>query len=182
MAKRSDFPRRKNDLYHTPIKGMEPLLPFIRTHSEKKISFIEPCAGDGRMVDFFVENGHICKDYFDIDPQRDDIKIKDAFDYPIQLYQDCDYIITNPPWTRKILHPMIDLFSSVRPTWLLFDANWLFTKQAYPYLRYCHKVVSIGRLKWIEDSLYSSKDDSAWYLFDKNKIRQSEGPVIYGTK
>lgn len=79
-----------------------------------------------------------------------------------------DVVITNPPWDRKLLHPMIERFSSIRPTWLLFDANWLFTKQANPYLKLLHKVIVIGRVKWIEDSKYTGKDDVLWYLFDAN--------------
>jgi hypothetical protein len=41
----------------------------------------------------------------------------------------------------------------------------MFTKQAAPYLPYCRKIVTIGRVKWIEDSLYTGKDDSAWFHF-----------------
>jgi hypothetical protein len=39
------------------------------------------------------------------------------------------------------------------------------TKQAVPYLTKLKKVVSIGRVKWIEDSKYTGKDNSCWYLF-----------------
>jgi hypothetical protein len=40
--------------------------------------------------------------------------------------------ITNPPWDRKILHRLIERFSAVGPTWLLFDADWMHTKQSAP--------------------------------------------------
>lgn len=32
-----------------------------------------------------------------------------------------------------------------------------------PMLR---KIVSVGRVKWIEDSPHTGKDDCAWYMFD----------------
>ena len=51
-----------------------------------------------------------------------------------QGYTQCEYIITNPPWNRKILHPMIEHFADFKPTWLLFDADWMHTKQSTPYL------------------------------------------------
>ncbi len=76
-------------------------------------------------------------------------------------------IITNPPFTRDILHPMIEKFTKLAPTWLLLDAGWMFTKQAQPYLKYCSRIVTIGRLKWIEGTNQTSKDDFAWYKFDR---------------
>ena len=83
-----------------------------------------------------------------------------------QGYTQCDYIITNPPWDRKILHPMIEHFSDFKPTWLLFDADWMHTKQSKKYLTLLKKVVSIGRIKWIEGSSSVGKDNCCWYLFE----------------
>ena len=34
------------------------------------------------------------------------------------------------------------------------------------YMPYCKKVVSIGRVKWIEGSKSTGMDNSCWYLFD----------------
>jgi len=51
------------------------------------------------------------------------------------------------------------------PTWLLFDADWMHTKQAEEYLSRCEKIISVGRLKWIADSDHAGKDNCAWYLF-----------------
>lgn len=166
MGKRSDFKRRKNDAYFSPIKAMEPLLPYLPAKS----TFIEPSAGDGRMVDFFESHGHKCIDYFDIDPAREDVKEYDAFDYPVEGYAAADFVITNPAWSRQLLHPMIELWASIRPSWLLFDASWANNKSSAIYIEeYCKKIVPIGRVKWIEDSKYSGKDDVCWYLMDMDK-------------
>jgi hypothetical protein len=34
------------------------------------------------------------------------------------------------------------------------------------YMTYCTKVVSVGRVKWIEGSKSVGKDNCAWHLFD----------------
>ena len=36
-------------------------------------------------------------------------------------------------------------------------------------MTYCSKVVSIGRVKWIEGSKGVGKDNCCWYLFDAFK-------------
>jgi hypothetical protein len=74
-------------------------------------------------------------------------------------------IITNPPWDRTLLHPLIEKLSDLRPTWLLFDADWVHTKQSINYLPRLRKIVSIGRVKWFDKT--AGKDNSCWYLFDK---------------
>ena len=76
--------------------------------------------------------------------------------------------ITNPPWSRDILHKIIVRLSSIAPTYLLFDAAWAHTKQSAPYMHLCKKIISVGRIKWIENSPYVGKEDCAWYQFDKN--------------
>ncbi len=102
----------------------------------------------------------------DISPRSELIPQGDALEW--QPHGLVDVIITNPPWTRSILHPMIEHFSAMRPTWLLFDADWVHTKQAAPYLPYLRKIVSVGRVKWIPDSPHTGKDNCAWHLFDQH--------------
>jgi hypothetical protein len=75
-------------------------------------------------------------------------------------------IITNPPWDRAPLHQIIERCSRLAPTWLLFDADWMFTKQSAPYMKYCRHIVAVGRVKWIADSKGAGKDNCAWYMFD----------------
>jgi hypothetical protein len=75
-------------------------------------------------------------------------------------------IITNPPWDRPILHRMIQKVVEQNATaWLLFDADWWHTKQARPYKPFCEMVISVGRVKWIEGSKSTGKDNCAWYKF-----------------
>ena len=161
MGKRSKFDRNSRDYYPTPLDAVRPLLP----HLPDAAWFVEPCAGRGDLITALEAAGHKCCGACDIHPLRHDVRLKDAMHADAML-KDGDYIITNPPWDRKILHPMIDHFRQRRPTWLLFDADWAHTKQAAPFLEYCRKIVSVGRVKWIADSPHTGKDNAAWYLFD----------------
>lgn len=152
MGKRSNFVRMKNDFYPTPLECVRPLID----HLTPQTNFIEPCVGDGRLCDHLSLYDHKCVGRYDL---PDDATVKQ---YDLT---GADFFITNPPWSRSLLHPIIDNLRTQLPTWLLFDANWAFTKQAKPYLDYCSKIVTVGRVKWIEGSKHTGKDDCAWYLF-----------------
>jgi hypothetical protein len=165
VGKRSDYVRVERDFYPTPIAAVEPLIP----HLPYAFDYVEPCAGDGRLVQHITEltSGHgECLFQSDIEPRASHIKEADALDLDFGAYGVMDYCITNPPWDRKILHPFIERWLDICPTWLLFDADWMHTKQSAMYMTYCTKVVSVGRVKWIEGSKSVGKDNCAWYLFD----------------
>ena len=164
MGKRSDFERKERDFYPTPEEAVLPLLP----HIENYFQFIEPCAGDGALTMHLMKHKDCwCVLQSDIEP-KDGVRKMDAFDIPNNLYTHVDYCITNPPWDRKILHPLIEKLIEIAPTWLLFDADWIHTKQSTQYQKYLKKVVSIGRVKWIPGTKSVGKDNCCWYLFDKN--------------
>ena len=170
MGKRSDFVRRERDWYPTPPEAVLPLLP----HLIQCPTFVEPCAGDGALVRALQAAGAMCLDAFDIEPcESEGISARDALG-PIEDLA-ADYIITNPPWDRAILHPMIQHFSAHLPTWLLVDADWMHTRQAAPFMPMLRKVVSVGRVKWISGSKMTGKDNCAWYLFDA----KSQGPAVF---
>lgn len=156
MGKRSNFERKERDFYPTPYEAVIPLLPHLVVPH-----FVEPCAGDRKLVNHLESNGYHCLWASDIEPQHDLVFERDALSIQVTHAP----IITNPPWDRKILHPMIEHFRKLAPTWLIFDADWKHTKQSSEYMRYCKKVVSVGRLKWIPDSKMTGKDNCAWYLF-----------------
>lgn len=167
MGKRSSFERRERDCYDTPHAAVLPLLP----HLSPRTRFCEPCAGSGLLMDHLTAAGHVCARARDIEPRREDIERKDAL---TTLTGNIDCFITNPPWDRKILHPLIVFLSDQHPTWLLFDADWSHTRQAAPYLPRLRKIVSVGRVKWIPDSPFTGKDNCAWHLFDKPSDKPAE--------
>lgn len=161
MGKRSNFERVERDFYPTPYEAVIPLLP----HLSAGMTFIEPCAGDGRLIRHLEKHGLKCVYACDIEPQAEGIERRDVLFFG-QNFPHSDLIITNPPWERDVLHQMIGLFSADRPAWLLFDADWMHTVQARPYAKLCRDVVSIGRVKWIEDSDGGGMENAAWYRFD----------------
>ena len=178
MGKRSDFMRVERDFYPTPEAAVVPLcdhLPY------EQFTYYEPCWGAGDLWRHLSanSNGFGCGSDIDISRAEKEpwLLEKDALDLTEDDVADCDFIITNPPWDRKILHPMIEHFSAMRPTWLLFDADWVHTKQSAPFMPWLRKIVSVGRVKWIPDSKMTGKDNCAWHLFDAS----GSGPTeFYG--
>lgn len=163
MGKRSEFERVSKDWYPTPFEAVEPLKNMLY----EGFTFLEPCAGDGRLVKHLEAIGGICKGAYDIEPKAEGIIEADAFEIELPKV---DFIITNPPWSRPILHPMIEKFSSHAPTWLLFDADWAHTKQAAPYLSKCAHIHGVGRVRWFPETGMSGKDNAAWYLFHNKEM------------
>ena len=49
--------------------------------------------------------------------------------------------------------------------------------QAAPFMASCSDIVAIGRVKWIEGSKHTGKDNYAWFRFD---IRHKNGPIFHG--
>lgn len=171
MTKRAKgkFKRSKNDFYATPESAALPLLPHLGSF----VKFDEPCAGNGALGAHLSKYGHKGMSFSDILPQETWIRRVDAFEI-----NECagSMFITNPPWTREILHPLITHLSDIAPTWLLFDADWMHTKQAIPHLERCEKIVSVGRVSWMGNGV-SGFDNCAWYLFDGTFAGQ---PTFYG--
>lgn len=162
MGKRSNFERIEMDKYYTPLHATIPLFKHLKNNTK----FIEPCAGDGRLIRHLETAGHKCVYACDISPECDGIEQNDVLFFGGSL-PECDLIITNPPWEREALHKMIDKFTSHADTWLLFDADWAHTAQASQFKTLCRKIVSIGRVQWIEGSKTSGMENCAWYFFSK---------------
>lgn len=170
MGKRSNFERMPRDFYPTPAEAVAPLLPHLPMHAH----FAEPCAGAGDLVDHLRSAGHVCLFASDIEPRRDDVEAADALSLSFVTLLPSDLIVTNPPWSREILHDLIVHFSDRAPTWLLFDADWVHTRQAAPFKSRLRKIVSVGRVKWIKDSPFTGKDNCAWHLFTKPSVEPAE--------
>ena len=165
MGKRSDFPRIPQDAYQTPRRPVLPLIPYL--HGIR--TFAEPCVGDGQLRTWMEEFGRICTHAGDIKTGQD------ALTDPLLETGRFDAIITNPPWDRSIMHPMIRRFMAIAPTWLLFDADWTWNVESAPLIRHCSLIVPVGRVKWFEDSAHQGKDNCAWYRFH---IQHADGPRV----
>jgi hypothetical protein len=165
MGKRSSFARIPRDFYRTPEAAVPPLIPYLRGVR----TFAEPCCGDHALVRHLETRGLRCVYAGDISTGQDAL----ARDH----YGAADAIITNPPYTRELMHALIEHFQRIAPTWLLLDSDWASTRQAVAFLPRCSDIVTIGRVKWIEGSKHTGKDNHAWYRFD---IRHKSGPVFHG--
>ena len=137
----------------TDPRAVRPLFDFI---ADAYIRFYEPCVGNGDLVNL-IERYAIGECV-----GRSDIEL-DARSTQYTTSAKC--FITNPPWTREILHPIINNLRRQLPTWLLFDSDWMFTAQSNPYMQYCKIILPVGRLKWIPGTTDVGKDNCAWYLF-----------------
>lgn len=176
MGKRSNFRRRKHDSYLTFDRragnALAPHLPWA-------CRFWEPCAARGDLIEQLESFGAQCVAATDIIPADERVYRLDALQATAGDVEaiGATHIITNPPWTRPLLHRLIMHFSAIRPTWLLFDADWIHTAQSGPFTHRLQKVVSVGRLIWIEGTNTTGKDNVAWHLFDA----RHKGPTeFYG--
>jgi hypothetical protein len=93
-------------------------------------------------------------------------------------YGAADLIVTNPPHTRSLMHPLIEHFAAIAPTWLLIDSDLANNQHAAPYLPMCTDIVPIGRGgKWITGSAHANGlNNFNWYRFD---AAHSDGPRFH---
>lgn len=161
----TEKPRRDRDWYGTPEKAVKSLIAHLPEYG----NFCEPCAGDGRLSKHIQSLSHDAlfpKLQYDIEPQADGIIKKDALSIVAEDLFEIDLLITNPPFEWSTLQQILELFPTLKPTWLLLPFGYACNKRMAPHMDICKKVVPIGRVKWIEDSKQSSTDDFAWFLFD----------------
>jgi hypothetical protein len=97
----------------------------------------------------------------------------------VDSYGAADASLTNPPYTRDVMHRLIAHFQRSAPTWLLLELDWASTRQATPFMPSCSDILAIGRVKWIEDSKHTGKDNCGWFRFD---TRHASGPVFHGPR
>jgi hypothetical protein len=166
MGKRSNFEHKTLQTYDTPASAIKPLLK----HLQPSTIYCEPCAGAGNIVNYLTLFGHQCWAAYDVEPRASNVGKLDASFITAPDLKGAHSIITNPPWDRPVLHQIIERCSTLAPTWLLFDADWMHTKQAKPYLEICSRVVSIGRVKWIDGSASVGKENCCWYLFQNKPV------------
>lgn len=166
MGKRSAFPRRPMGDYATPYEAVLPLVPHLR--ADRIHCFAEPCCGDGDLVRHLESLGFDCVQASDIRRGMDALSLSDI---------PGDAIVTNPPWTRDLFHSLIEHFWLIKPSWLLFDADWAHTRQSAQLIRHCSHIVAIGRVRWIPNSPLTGKDNAAWHRFAPD---HNSGPRFVG--
>src|SRR5262249_53918104 len=82
--------------------------------------------------------------------------------------------ITNPPFTRNVLLPLLEHFISTAPsTWLLLRADFAHVLYARPYLKCCTTIVTAGPGRWVGGS---GTENVSWFRFTRD---HRAGPVFY---
>lgn len=164
MSKRSDFEKVPRDFYPTidPKAIPTKLVYFIRGKT-----YAEPCYGNGDLEDLLMDVA-ICNWRSDIRETVGSSKVMDALCLSKEDIARCDYILTNPPFSKGVLLPLIDHFVSLKPTWLLLPADYMHNVYFGPYMQRCSRVISVGRLKWFKDSKHTSTDNFVWMFWKKD--------------
>ena len=155
MGKRSDFKRLERDNYATPAAAVVPLLRRLAPRTP----FIEPCVGEGRLVEHLTAAGHVLVSAHDLPV--------DARTARYAVPSDACFI-SNPPYfgRPRDLHPLIcNLSSQAAVTWLLLPADWLHNVSSAALMPRLRRVVSVGRVRWIEGTRFTSKDNVCWMRF-----------------
>ena len=160
MGKRTTFEKRPRDFYATPAEAVSPVV----IHLTNGQTFYEPCHGAGDLIQHLKSYGYECSGSGDIADGQDALSIEDV---------EGDVFITNPPWTWKILNPLINHLSGMKPTWLLLNADLMHNKRMASHMRNCQKVVSVGRISWMQNGV-SGFENCAWFLFNKRHNGNTE--------
>ena len=167
MGKRTSFSKVDKDFYPTiDPRAFEAIIPFVRGRT-----YAEPCAGNGDLVDGLADAA-TCKWETDV-REEVDCRTMDAMSITQDDLEGIDLIITNPPFTKSVLLPMIDHFMSLKPTWLLLPWDLPCNKYFRLYAEGCNKIVPIGRLCWFkkDGKFVRGYENFAWYYWPKGGTR-----------
>lgn len=180
MGKREDIkkPKSPRDFYATTDPdAVKPLLPFV-----KGKTYAEPCYGQGDLVRLIGKNAS-CILMSDIEPHEDFWQPIDASTMELEWLTviGVDCIITNPPFSKALLLPIMDhLMQSGIPLWLLLPSDISHNKYMRPYMKKCKTVVSVGRLCWFLDEVTGKRvkgvDNYQWMEF----VNYSTPTVFHG--
>ena len=164
MGKRTSYAKIPKDFYPTiDPRAHDTILPFIRGKT-----YAEPCAGSGDLIDGLMDAATCL---LESDIREDTMCLtRDAMELTEEDLVGCDLIVTNPPYTKSVLLPMIDHFTTLRDTWLLLPWDLACNQYFRYYMEGCAKVVPIGRLCWVkkDGKLVRGYENYAWYLFPKS--------------
>lgn len=151
-----------HDFVATPEKAVLSLVP----HLPLGLKYFAPCYGDGDLVRAL--NKHTmteCVGWSELRPTQWSVP-KDAATLTSGDINGAEAFIENPPWSVHLLHPILDNLLRLRPVWFLLYADWLFTRQAVPYLPYIRRVVTMPRQIWIPGTKDTGTANCCWIHFD----------------
>lgn len=104
--------------------------------------------------------GHRCTCASDIAPLGDFIDASDALSLPQR-----GLIITNPPFERRLLLPLLHHWVPHQPTILLLPADHMMNQWFSPFAPHLACVVPVGRISWLNNGV-GGFDNHCWMAFD----------------
>lgn len=125
----------------------------------------EPCAGDGRLIRGLAPHGLFCVQAHDLVPQGAGIRIGNALNLPISGRP----IITNPPYAKSLLEPLLDHWIGRTEVWLLLPSDMMVNKWTNPYMRFVDRILPIGRVSWMENGK-AGFENSVWFRFSTDRV------------
>lgn len=172
MSKRIDTDSAKtnaSNFWPTPPDAVVPLVPELRLDlpAVPNRYFIEPCAGDGALVKALRVHGIICKVAFDNAPRDPDVRLGDAakVDWGETAPDEIPLpVVTNPPWARHLLEPILANLIGTRVVWLLLPLDMAANLWTNPYMRYVNRIVPLGRVSWLGNGK-AGMENSMWARF-----------------
>lgn len=165
MSKRNQsFERIPKDFYGTVDSRAIP--PNLLKHIRGK-TYAEPFYGEGDLEDLLMDVA-TCKWRSDIRETVGCSSVRDALTLTLSDLEGCDLIISNPPYQKDVLLPLIDNLTTLKPLWLLLPSDLMFNGYMVPYMKQCERVISVGRLyffvnKWCEKIPFDYEElDKKW--------------------
>ena len=147
------------DFYPTPRAAVLPLIPYLRAGSGPLPS---RAAGDGDLVRHLELFGLRCVYAGDIGTGQDALALDSITAAPTRSSR--IRLLRDP---RTLMHTSDRALPAHRAdAGCCWTTDWPSTQQAAPFLAHCSDIVAIGRVKWIEGSKHTGKDNYAWYRFD----------------
>ncbi len=137
------YKRSETDFYPTPPEATQALLDFLKLDHESIIW--EPACGEGHMLSVMRNNGYIAIGT-DINTGSDYLKVPKI---------DCDWIITNPPFSlsQDFINKSIEHH---KPFAFLLKSQYWHAKKRFDLFNE-HKPQYILPLTWRPDFLFKSR-------------------------
>lgn len=154
MSKRTQTSSARN-WWPTPPDAVTPLLAVLPPQTR----FVEPCAGDGILARTLQQAGHLCMDAYDLEPRGPGVRLADALLTPLTCQA-----ITNPPFERPLLVPLLEAWVRANALWLLLPLDHLANRWFGPYAPHVRRIVPVGRVSWLGNGK-GGMDNHAWVLF-----------------
>jgi len=176
VGKRSSFVKADRDFYRT----IDPnAIPYTFVDLIRGKSYADTCYGNGDLEDRLMDVA-TCKWRSDIRETVGSSLVVDALQVTKEDLEDVDCLIQNPPFTRKVLDPLLDHWLTLgKPVWLLLPADYMHNVSFGKYMRQCKEVISVGRLYFFTNLLVEDKEIKWGFTPDwaKKNITRSDPKI-----